>query len=391
MEILLKSNKVGIEEMTNECKLYAVGDIAPNRENPDTIFSHVSSFIQEADIAFCQLDSVLSNRGTPLPQARLVAKTDPKVAAAMKNAGFDVVSFASNHCMDMGREAFLDTLDALNEQELFVIGVGTDIEEARKPAIVKRNGTKIAFLGYNSILPQAYWAEADRPGCVPLRAHTLYEQIEHDQPGTPCRTHTFAHREDLQQMINDIKKAKELADIVIVSMHWGIHFVPAVLADYQREMAYAAIDAGADLILGHHAHILKGIEVYKGKAIFYSLGNFAIELPPHFKKDVSKSKSFKEIQKLNEDWDVDKALWPIDSYKTIAVKCIISDKRVKKVAFQPAFIDPKTDQPAILHREDPMFIEIVEYMKEITKTANLHTDYCLQEDEVIIEGLGGEW
>ncbi|ARK29924.1 CapA family protein [Halalkalibacter krulwichiae] len=372
--------------MKKEIKLYAVGDIAPNRENPDTIFEKVAPFIREADIAFCQLDSVLSRRGTPLPQARLVAHTDPEVATSMKKAGFDVVSFASNHCMDMGREAFFDTLDALHHEDLVTIGVGENINQARRPAIEEREGTKVAFLGYNSILPQAYWAESDRPGCTPMRAHTLYEQVEHDQPGTPCRTHTFAHREDLQGMIHDIKKAKEKADVVVVSVHWGIHFVPAVLADYQREVAHAAIDAGADLILGHHAHILKGVEVYKGKVIFYSLGNFAIELPPHFKKDVSKSKSFKEIQTLNSDWDVNKALWPIDSYKSITVKCTIDNKRIKNVAFQPTYIDPKTDQPKMLNAEDPQFNEVVEYMQEITNTAKLNAGFFVQGDEVLVKG-----
>lgn len=375
--------------MDKEIRLYAVGDVAPNREKPETIFEHVAPFLREADIAFCQLDSVLSRRGTPLPQARLVANTDPEAAAAMKQAGFHVVSFASNHCMDMGREAFFDTIEALHSQDLHVIGVGANIEEARKPALVERSGTTVAFLGYNSILPQAYWAESDRPGCVPMRAHTVYEQIEHDQPGTPCRIHTFAHREDLQAMIQDIKLAKEKADLVVVSMHWGIHFVPATLADYQREVAHAAVDAGADLILGHHAHILKGVEVYKGKVIFYSLGNFAIELPPHFKKEVSHSKSFKEIQTLHPNWNVDKALWPLDSYKTMTVKCAISDKKFTKIAYQPTYINPETDQPQILTRSDRQFDEIVQYMEEVTRSEGLNATFTVVDDEVVISDGGG--
>ena len=200
--------------MTKEIQLYAVGDIAPNREQPDTIFEHIADFIKEADIAFCQLDSVLSHRGTPLPQARLVAQTVPEVASSIKKAGFDVVSFASNHCMDMGREAFFDTIEALHEQDLYTIGVGANINEARLPAIIEHADTKVAFLGYNSILPQSYWAEKDRQGCTPMRAYTLYEQIEHDQPGTPCKVHTFAHREDLQAMCDDIKKVKKQEKIL---------------------------------------------------------------------------------------------------------------------------------------------------------------------------------
>src|SRR5262249_19456269 len=121
-----------------------------------------------------------------------------------------------------------------------------------------------------------------------------------DQPGTPARIHTYADRADLAALCADINAAKQRADRVVISMHWGIHFVPAVIADYQREVAHAAIDAGADLILGHHAHILKGAEVYRGKTIWYSIGNFAVDL--RMDKAHAESKSFKEIQVLHPEW-----------------------------------------------------------------------------------------
>ena len=191
----------------------------------------------------------------------------------MHDAGFlTVVSFAGATTvqvggMDWGKDGFFDTIDNLRAAGLAVVGVGAEITAARAPVIVEAKGVRTAFLAYSSILPMNYWAEADRPGCAPMRAHTVYEQIEHDQPGTPARVHTYAHRQDLAALTADIAKARALADVVVVSLHWGIHFVPAVLADYQHEVAHAAIDAGADLILGHHAHIMKGVEVYKGKTI----------------------------------------------------------------------------------------------------------------------------
>ncbi|CAG0947727.1 partial Capsule biosynthesis protein CapA, partial [Anaerolineae bacterium] len=197
--------------MSNDLILYAVGDIAPDRDDPGTLFQHVAGLLNQGDIAFCQLESVLSERGTPLPQARLVCRGKPQVARALKDAGFKIVSFASNHCMDLGREAFCDTLDVLNQEGLSVIGAGRNIAQARKPAIVETKGTRVAFLSYNSILPQAYWAEVDRPGCVPMRAFTIYEQVEHDQPGTPCRIHTYPHRGDLNALVKDIHQAKSQA------------------------------------------------------------------------------------------------------------------------------------------------------------------------------------
>src|SRR5512142_2610444 len=207
--------------MPDELVLYAVGDIAPDRPDPSTIFEHVAPLLNAGDIVFGQLEAVLSERGTPLPQARLACRGKPRVARALKDAGFDVVSFASNHCMDLGREAFFDTLDVLKREQVGVVGVGANIREARRPVILGRQGTRVAFLAYSTILPQNYWAEIDRPGCAPLRAFTLYEQIEHDQPGTPCRIQTYPHRGDLAAMVDDVHRAKAQADVVIVSMHFG--------------------------------------------------------------------------------------------------------------------------------------------------------------------------
>ncbi len=368
-----------------EILFYAVGDVAPCREDPASIFKNVTRTLGQADTTFCQLEINISERGTRLPQARHTTRANPKTARAIKEAGIRVVSFAGNHCMDWGQEAFFDTIEALKGERISVIGVGKNIEEARKPAILESKGSRVAFLAYNTILPMGYWADANRPGCAPMRAWTLYEQIEHDQPGTPCRIHTFPNREDLEAMSEDIKKAKTQADVVILSMHWGIHFIPAVLATYQRDMAHVAIDSGADLILGHHAHILKGIEIYQGKAIFYSLCNFAVDLP--FTKEHAESKSFKEIQKLNPDWIPDfECLYnfPTDSQKTIIVKCIISNGTIKSVSFLPTYVDKKTAEPEILTSKDKRFGEVVRYMEEVTRNEGVDTKYDINGDEVVL-------
>ncbi|UCB44092.1 MAG: CapA family protein [Dehalococcoidales bacterium] len=371
---------------TDDLLLYAVGDVAPYREDPGSIFQRVADTLGKADIAFCQLEINLTDRGTPLPQARLAMRADPITAQAIKEAGFNIVSFASNHCMDWGREAFFDTINALKEQGLPVIGVGSNIEEARKPAFVESKGTKIAFLSYNTILPQGYWAEINRPGCAPMRGLTVYEQIEHDQPGTPSRIHTFPRKDDLQAMASDIRQAKSQADLVILSMHWGIHFIPAVIADYQREVARAAIDAGADLILGHHAHILKGVEVYSGKVVFYSLCNFALDLSPT--KEILENPGHKEISALNLSWQPDPEyptyFLPPDSRKTMIAKCVITDKEIKNVSFLPTYIN-KQSQPEILSSQDERFGEVVGYMEEITRDQELNAKYVIEGDEVLIQ------
>jgi poly-gamma-glutamate synthesis protein (capsule biosynthesis protein) len=368
-----------------EILLYAVGDVGPNREDPQSMFRHVSGFLKDGDIRFCQLETNLSTRGTPLPQARLPMRTHPNYACALRDAGFQVVSFASNHCMDFGQEAFFDTIDAIKANGMEPIGAGRNIAEARRPAILERNGTRIAFLAYNSILPFGYWAETDRPGCAPMRAWTIYEQVEPDQPGSRCRTHTFPHKDDLEAMAADIEKAKSKADMVILSIHWGIHFVPAQLADYQCETARKAIDCGADLILGHHPHILKGIEVYKGKAIMYSLGNFAIEQPSAFMKDLYKTARHREIEELNPQWD-EKREYPLppETRKSLITKCVISEKRIQRISFLPVYLTARSE-PEILKSGDERFEDVVRYIDEITSNQGIYTRFAREGDEVIIE------
>jgi poly-gamma-glutamate synthesis protein (capsule biosynthesis protein) len=184
----------------------------------------------------------------------------------------------------------------------------------------------------------------------------------------------------------DVASAKEQADLVAVSLHWGIHFVPAVIADYQREAAHAAIDAGADVILGHHAHILKGIELYRGKPVFYSLSNFAMDL--HMTPAHADSKGFKEIQQLNPDWvpDFDSSYnFPPDSRRTIIVKLVTEKGALKRCSFLPAFID--TDSvPEVLEADDPRFSEVIDYLREIGDQADLDTELTADGPEVVLVG-----
>lgn len=370
--------------MEKEFIFLATGDVGMNRENPSSIFEGVRDTLNKGDLVFGQLEPCLASVGTPACQSRLPMRGDPKGAGAIREAGYDVISFATNHCMDWGREAFFQTIDVLKKEELQVIGAGKDISEARKPAIVEINGTKIGFLGYNSILPQDYYATKDRPGCAPMRGLTVYEPIEHDQPGTPCRIHTFPHRDDLKQLLEDIRMLRNQVDIVALSIHWGIHFIPAVLADYQRDVAHAAIDAGADVILGHHTHILKPIEVYKGKVIFYSLANFALDPPQAFAENLDQQDQHQEIMKLNKDWKNSKKKMPEDSYKTILARMTVHGGAIQKVEYLPVLLDDDSN-PHLVKQTEPAFQEIVRYMEEITENQEISTRFTVDGDAVVIE------
>ena len=366
-------------------ELIATGDLGPCRSDATSIFEFVRDRLHAADLVLGQLEPVLTDRGTRAPQARLAMRSPPNTAQAIRAAGFDVVSFASNHCMDWGSDGLLDTVDALRRAQIDVIGAGKDIEAARRPAIVTFDDTCIALLAYNSILPMGYWAEPNRAGCAPLRAWTHYEQIEHDQPGTPSRVHSFPNGTDVADMAADIARIRQQVELVVLSIHWGIHFVPAVIGDYQRELAHAAIDAGADIVIGHHPHVLKGIEVYKGKVIFYSLGNFAIDPPTSFQTNLTSSRTHKEIVALNPTWrgDDQKQILPA-SCKTMVAKVVIENRSIKAVSALPAYINDDS-QPVFLRSTDRHFREIADHVQEITQSQRLNGAFNVLGDELIIQ------
>lgn len=370
--------------MSTALTVVAVGDIGPDRPDARELFDLNRDELQRADVTIGQLEFILSPLGERLPQVRHTARAKPEDAEALKEAGLDIVTFAGNHTLDFGAAAMLDTVDILESSGLEVAGVGENLASALEPVIIERRGHRIAVLSFASVMPQAYWATDSRPGCAPARAFTFYEQIEHDQPGTPARVHTFANREDLAQAVETVRAAREEADIVLVAMHWGIHFIPAVLADYQRDYAHALIDAGADAILGHHPHILKAVETYAGKPIFYSLGNFGIDTP--LTPAHTASKAFQEIQALNPTWIPNfehRFNFPPDSRKTIFAKLEFQDDGSVEVRAIPAWINDDS-QAEILHAGDPRFQEVIDYLVTITAEVDLRTSYAADGDEIRI-------
>ena len=170
----------------------------------------------------------------------------------------------------------------------------------------------------------------------------------------------------------DIRAARESADVVLVSLHWGIHFGRAQIADYQREVARAAVSAGADAILGHHAHILKGLETIDGRPVLYSLCNFATDLrmdPEHASRP-----SFKEIQALAPGWEPDfDSLYnfPPDSRWSAVARLHISKGRIRETALLPMFIG-RDAVPHLLDAADPRFAQVQAYLAAVTHEAGLN-------------------
>lgn len=344
--------------MSRSVVLLGCGDVGPIHEPVSDFCTLVKPTLAAANLRFAQVERVYSERGTPqLHAGNSHSRLQPHMASIFSECGFDVVSVASNHAMDWGAEAMLDTIALLRSRGIKTVGGGRDLTEARAPAILECEGLRIAFLAYCSVLREGYAADADRPGVAPLRVHTYYAQAEY-QPGMPPRVVTYPYDEDLTALTGDVSAARKEADVVILSLHWGLHFIPRAIADYQVRVAQTAFDAGADLILGHHAHVPKAIGVYGGKVCFYSLGNFIMSAPP---ARPERHEVFTKRYGIELDPAYPNLPYGTDAKRSLIAKALLSRNGVERASFLPLLID-KQLRPEVLKPGDARFDDAVNYM-----------------------------
>jgi poly-gamma-glutamate capsule biosynthesis protein CapA/YwtB (metallophosphatase superfamily) len=339
--------------------LLGCGDVGPIHAPVAPYASLVKPTLATADLRFAQCERVYSRRGSlPHTGGDHHSRLDPDMASIFGECGFDVVSVASNHAMDWGADAMLDTVEVLQRQGIKTAGVGANLTAARTPAIVERKGVTVAFLAYCSVLREGYAAEANRPGVAPLRVRTRYEPAEY-QPGMPPRIITEAYAEDLENLLADVRAARDLADVVVLSLHWGLHFIPRTIAGYQPSVAKLAFAAGADLILGHHAHVPKAIAMFDGKACFYSLSNFIMSAPP---AKPERREIFADRYGISLDPDYPNLPYGVDAKRSLIAKAELSRDGVSGVSFLPVLIDRQL-RPEVLKAGDPRFDDALRYME----------------------------
>ena len=200
-----------------------------------------------ADVTMINNEFAFSTRGTPADK-QYTFRVDPKYVSAIQELGTDVAGLANNHVLDYGKEALEDTFTTFEQAGLAYTGAGRTYEEACQLVKFEKNGKTFGFLAASRVIPVVSW------------------NVENSTPGVFC---TY----DTTHLVEEIQKAKQECDYVFVAVHWGVERTD-VLTDYQPVMAHKFIDAGADAVIGSHPHVLQGIEMYQGKPIFYSLGNY---------------------------------------------------------------------------------------------------------------------
>lgn len=213
----------------------------------DYPYKHVKDLFLQDDLTVLNLETPVTEGGTPEEEKTFVFKSSPKALPEMVRAGVEAVNLANNHILDQGVEGLLDTLEHLSEAGVLHVGAGKNSKEAFAPVYVERNGIRIALCGFSRVIPRKEWAAGKGPG--------------------------VAATYDSTQAVKTIEEARDQADLVLVVVHWGKERT-VELEKHQTELAHAYIDAGADLVIGGHPHVLQGLESYKGKWIAYSTGNF---------------------------------------------------------------------------------------------------------------------
>ncbi len=257
---------------------------------PDFLFIGIRPLVEAADIAFGNLECPISTKGTPYPNKPpgVTFRADPLAADALKRAGYDVVSLANNHMNDYGALAVAETIHYLTQAGIAHVGAGRTAAESRRAAIVRRSGVSVAFLAYADPVWSVVEAR-DPPWPAPLAAVPAGGAVPAVEYGPAAsgaaetagsgRPGTAVIREDTLRSDIEGLRSKAGVDLIVVSFHWGDEFMTAPYS-YQKRLAKIAVDSGADIVLGHHPHVLQGIERYKNGLVFYSLGNFVFDMDP---------------------------------------------------------------------------------------------------------------
>jgi len=249
--------RLALPEASDEVSLFIVGDLMPGRgverakarQERGWLLADVAAAARASDIAVANLEAPIV-AGAQIPDDSMRLRADPGVEEEIAEAGFDLLSLANNHALDAGLAGLRSTRAKIEAQGMLHVGSGENEAEARAPRVIERNGLRIAFLAY---VDPAFTRAADR--------------ARPDRPGVAFM--------DASTLASDIASASA-SDIVIVIMHAGLEYAEEP-NDAQRQFARAAVDAGADLVIGHHPHVVQEAELYNGKPILYSLGNFVFD------------------------------------------------------------------------------------------------------------------
>lgn len=302
------------------------------------------------------------------------------MADIYKHGGFDGITMANNHAFDSGPDAMVDTVSLFRERGIQVTGAGRNFADAATPVILEKDGLRIAYLGCTSLGKQGGTATSDRPGVFNVGIQTTYENRG---PHAPVRIRTEPDAEELARLLDTVKRVRASVDRLVVAFHSGVIRLPRVISDYQVTVAHALIDAGADLVVCHAPHIPKGIEVYNGKVIFYSIGVFAMTKPfaaPSWSEPAWAHGAIRNHMDLDPDYPF--MPYGADSRLAMLVRACFDRDEEPRVSFVPMVFD-KRYRPLAPEVGDPRFAEVLDYVE--WASADLPHAFRVEGNEVVVE------
>ncbi len=251
-----------------DLSIVVTGDLVLDEPDAGYWLAGIAPTLRAADLAIGHLEVPHTNEPSQLDSDIPAPGAPPENVAALSEAGIGMVSLAGNHIADCGPKGIAETITGLDAAGILHAGAGKDLAAARAPAFREVRGKRIALLSYNCVGPADAWAGKGKAGCAFLPLHTA-----DGSPVSPRADLESIAPDAFEILDEDISRAQLTADLVIVAMHKGIVHIPARLAPYERQIAQAAIERGAGAVIGHHAHIARGIEFHRGRPIFHGLGN----------------------------------------------------------------------------------------------------------------------
>lgn len=327
-----------------------------------------------------------TSRGTTQSSDVPAEGADPAHLAALARAGFGVATLAGNHIYDQGDFGIRDTVDGLRAVGVAPVGAGMNLAEALEPAVVERAGVRFGVLSFNCVGPRDSWAGVRKAGCAYVHVLTHYE-LDHASPGGPPSIYTFAELDSLERMMGAVEALRPRCDVLLVAFHKGIGHVPAAVAQYEKQVGRAAIDAGADLVVSHHPHICRGVEVYRGRAIFHGLGNFvtvthALSLDTSDPQRAAWAKRRKQLYGFEPDPETPEYPFHPESRNTLIARLDVHDDGSLVSSFQPCFINRRS-QPEVLGH-DARGEQVAAYLADITHRAGLRAGFAWDGDRVAV-------
>lgn len=324
--------------------------------NPDNVLDLIKRDFNEFDAKICNLEGCLFDPAVVLEHKPGWRHCDQAHIKVLVEPKFNAVACANN--VHFGEDAIRQSLSVVTQHNIAHSGAGINRNEARSPAIFEVDGTTFGLLSYTSVFwPVGQAASETKAGIATVKIYTSYQPHRRlfEMPGAPATTLTYPDEKEFDDMKNDIITLRKKVDVVIVYFHWGVSGQYEI-CQYQTTLGKAAIDAGADLVVGSHPHVVQSIEIYKGKPIFYSLGNFI------FGSDFKPARGYRN---------------------GLVAVAEVRNGEVVRVLVVPSAINEK-EQPALLHPDQAESKAIMD--KTIRSSSSFGTKITRHGERFLVEG-----